>query len=264
MEMNTRLQVEHPVTEAVLALDLVEWQLRVAAGQQIPWEGHGGRQPNGSTPWKLGSTRRTPTEGFLPATGTVRRLSRARRPAAHPGGLRPAGRLRSRHRLRPHAGQGDRLGTGPGLPPCPGSGAALAATSVLGLTTNVGFLRRLVDRPEVSRAALDTELVDRIGPRISPPGPGPVGSGGRGRPAGSSAGGSHQVLSSTRWDRPDSWHVTGPAVYSSRWRVGGPGVRSDRRRLRRGRRGGASGRPLGRLDAHAVWGPTGSGLAGQG
>jgi acetyl-CoA/propionyl-CoA carboxylase, biotin carboxylase, biotin carboxyl carrier protein len=96
---------------------------------------------------------------------------------------------------------------------------ALAATSVLGLTTNVGFLRRLVDRPEVRAAQLDTELVDRIAADLVA------------EPDRSEVVGAAALLARLLeappgpivdpWDRPDSWRVTGPAVYSSRWRLAG-------------------------------------------
>ena len=216
MEMNTRLQVEHPVTEAVLALDLVEWQLRVAAGQQIPWEGHG-PAPNGHA-MEARIYAEDPDRGFLPATGTVRRLSQPD----------------DRPHIRVDSGlqAGSVIGTdydpmlakviawGPDRPTSLSRlRAALAATSVLGLTTNVGFLRRLVDRPEVRAAQLDTELVDRIAADLAA------------RPDPSEVVGAAALLARLLeappgpvvdpWDRPDSWRVTGPAVYSSRWRLAG-------------------------------------------
>ena len=78
MEMNTRLQVEHPVTEMITGLDLVEWQLRVAAGEPLPL--HAGRSSRSTAMRsRRASTPRIPTSGFLPSTGRLRAPARRRR-----------------------------------------------------------------------------------------------------------------------------------------------------------------------------------------
>ena len=215
MEMNTRLQVEHPVTEAVLGIDLVEWQLRVAAGERLPWEG-AGPQPRGHA-MEARVYAEDPRRGFLPATGTVVGL-------AEPDG--EGVRVDSGLRL------GAVVGTDydPMLAKVVAWGddrsqarqrldRALARTEILGVTTNVGFLRRLLQHPEVVAGRLDTELVERVAPTLA----------GEAAPPGvaAAAGLLSQLLAeagrrtSDPWDLADGWRLTGAAPYATRWQVGG-------------------------------------------
>jgi len=95
MEMNTRLQVEHAVTEAITGLDLVEWQLRVASGQALPWQQADIRLQGHAIEVRL--TAEDVPAGFLPQTGPVLRW---RPPTAH--GVRIDSALREGGQVSPH------------------------------------------------------------------------------------------------------------------------------------------------------------------
>ncbi|MFI7399131.1 acetyl/propionyl/methylcrotonyl-CoA carboxylase subunit alpha [Streptomyces sp. NPDC049541] len=157
MEMNTRLQVEHPVTELITGLDLVEWQLRVAAGEQLPFK-QGDITLTGHA-IEARVCAEDPARGFLPSGGTVLRL---REPQGD--GVRTDSGL----------SEGTEVGSlyDPMLSKVIAYGpdrktairklrAALAETVTLGVQTNAGFLRRLLAHPAVVAGELDTGLVER-------------------------------------------------------------------------------------------------------
>ncbi|MFC4614239.1 biotin carboxylase N-terminal domain-containing protein [Cellulomonas algicola] len=160
MEMNTRLQVEHPVTELVTGLDLVEQQLRVAAGGLLTFAQDDVHLSGHAVEARVYAE--DPSRDFLPTTGTVLVLDE------------PSGDgVRVDSALRP----GLEIGTtyDPMLAKVVAHGAdraealrrldaALAGTVVLGVRTNVGFLRRVLADPDVRAGRLDTGLLGRLLP----------------------------------------------------------------------------------------------------
>ncbi|GAA3068623.1 acetyl-CoA carboxylase biotin carboxylase subunit [Streptomyces glomeratus] len=158
MEMNTRLQVEHPVTELVTGLDLVEWQLRVAAGEPLSFEQKDITLTGHAVEARI--CAEDPARGFLPSGGTVLAL---REPQGD--GVRTDSGLT----------EGTEVGSlyDPMLSKVIAYGpdratalrklrAALAGTVTLGVQTNAGFLRRLLAHPAVVAGDLDTGLVERV------------------------------------------------------------------------------------------------------
>jgi 3-methylcrotonyl-CoA carboxylase alpha subunit len=177
MEMNTRLQVEHPVTEMITGLDLVEWQLRVAFGEALPK-----RQDELHIRGHALEARvyaENPEKGFLPSIGTLKHLHT---PAAvtfengaHDGtpaavridsGVRGGDAIspfydpmiaklivwgRDRDEALAHMSQ------------------ALAEYQIVGLASNIAFLKRLVESKPFATADLDTGLIERHHGELFPP-----------------------------------------------------------------------------------------------
>jgi 3-methylcrotonyl-CoA carboxylase alpha subunit len=166
MEMNTRLQVEHPVTEMITGLDLVEWQLRIAAGEPLPR-----RQADIAMRGHAVETRiyaEDPDRGFLPSTGRI----------AHLGSPPTSDHVRIDTGVR----SGDDVSRfyDPMLAKLVVWGAdragalrhladALAQYRVVGVATNVAFLQRLIAHPAFVAAKLDTGLIARYQADLFPP-----------------------------------------------------------------------------------------------
>jgi acetyl-CoA/propionyl-CoA carboxylase biotin carboxyl carrier protein len=157
MEMNTRLQVEHPVTEMVTGLDLVELQVRVAAGEALPLTQGDVRLDGHAIEARVYAE--DPARGFLPTGGTVLKVS-----GVHGPGLRVDSGLTEgivvgtdydpmMAKVIAHAE--DRDGALRRLD------SALAQFAVLGVQSNVEFLRFLLADPDVQAGRLDTGLLDR-------------------------------------------------------------------------------------------------------
>ncbi|NIM41520.1 MAG: acetyl-CoA carboxylase biotin carboxylase subunit [Hydrogenophaga sp.] len=162
MEMNTRLQVEHPVTEAITGLDLVEWQLRVAGGEPLPLQQHELRMNGHAIEARI--CAENPDNQFLPATGTLRVYRKPAHAAFERGVVRVDDGVREGDAISPFYDSmiaklivhGDtreqalaRLD------------AALAETRIVGLATNVQFLRHVVGSESFAKARLDTALIQR-------------------------------------------------------------------------------------------------------
>src|SRR5436853_3552779 len=166
MEMNTRLQVEHPVTEMITGLDLVEWQLRVAAGERLPllqdeltFSGHA---------IEARIYAEDPERDFLPATGKLLHL-------AFPA---------ETHDVRIDTGVEAGGEITPWYDPMIAKlivrgadretalarlGRALAETEIAGVTTNVAFLGRVAAGRAFAAAELDTGLIERNRAELFPP-----------------------------------------------------------------------------------------------
>ena len=158
MEMNTRLQVEHPVTEMVTGWDLVEWQIRIAAGERLRHS-----QDDIVTSGHAIEARvyaEDPAAGFLPTGGPVLALIEPNGPGIRvDSGLSAGMTVGSDYdpmlsKVIVHAD--DRAGALAAL------GRALADTAVLGVRTNIDFLRCVLSDDDVRAGRLDTGLLERL------------------------------------------------------------------------------------------------------
>jgi 3-methylcrotonyl-CoA carboxylase alpha subunit len=177
MEMNTRLQVEHPVTEMITGTDLVEWQLRVAAGQPLPKQQHE-LAINGHA-IEARVYAENPEKGFLPSIGTLRFMDVPAHVAFELGGTSsaPAG-----VRIDSGVREGDAISPfyDPMIAKLIVWGAdrtqalarmvqALSEFHIVGLATNIAFLKRLVEGEAFASADLDTGLIERNSATLFPP-----------------------------------------------------------------------------------------------
>ncbi|RQO55590.1 3-methylcrotonyl-CoA carboxylase [Paucibacter sp. KBW04] len=220
MEMNTRLQVEHPVTEAITGQDLVEWQLRVASGEPLPLKQHELKMHGHAIEARV--CAENPEAGFLPATGA---LTVARWPEH-------VKFERGDVRIDAGVGEGDEIS------PFYDSmvaklivwgedraqalarlDAALRDTHIVGLQTNVAFLRRCAATASFAQADLDTALIEREKEAL-------FGQAGLALDITAAAVVAHklaleaQAQDSDPWSRRDGWRMYGASVRRFDLRVG--------------------------------------------
>lgn len=167
MEMNTRLQVEHPVTEAITGTDLVAWQLIVASGGKLPK-----RQDELSITGHAIEARicaENPDNQFLPATGTLRVYQKPSHTTFEHSAVRIDDGVREGDTISPyydsmiaklivHADTREEA--------CAKLDQALSKLCIVGLPNNVAFLRRVLATPSFSKPDLDTALIQREQDRL--------------------------------------------------------------------------------------------------
>ena len=162
MEMNTRLQVEHPVTEMITGTDLVEWQLRIAAGEKLPATQGQLRIDGHAIEVRLYAE--DPQKGFLPSTGTLERL-RLSHEVRVDTGVREGDAVTAFYdpmiaKLIAH-GQ-TRAGAATKL------AEALAQSEIAGVRTNNAFLIRALSHPDFTRGDIDTGFIERHMAELAP------------------------------------------------------------------------------------------------
>lgn len=153
LEMNTRLQVEHPVTEAITGIDLVEWQMRVAAGLPLPATQADIRRSGHAIEARIAAER--PELGYQPATGTILGLT-------VPKGVRFDSGIATGAEIGVHydsmvaklIAYGDTRATAVAK-----LGRALSETAIVGINTNIGMLAACVERPAFTAGRLTTDFI---------------------------------------------------------------------------------------------------------
>jgi acetyl-CoA/propionyl-CoA carboxylase biotin carboxyl carrier protein len=261
LEVNARLQVEHPVTEAVTGLDLVELQLRVAAGEPLPFGQDDVRLSGHAIEARVYAE--DPANGFLPSTGRVV----AWREPVGVGAVGAAVGALPAVRLDAGVEEGSEVTAhyDPLLAKVIASGAdraqalarldrALAEMRVVGPTTNAAWLRALLARPEVRAGELDTTLIERLG--VAAPAPD------ESLAALAVVALFGEPASDDPWDALDGWRLGGPAARASaRMRLDGPAGEIEAEALPDGRGGWLLGAARS-LRARRL--PGGFGIEGEG
>jgi 3-methylcrotonyl-CoA carboxylase alpha subunit len=174
MEMNTRLQVEHPVTEMITGLDLVQWQLQVAAGEPLPLAQKDLRINGHSIESRVYAEN--PAKNFLPSTGTLKHLRSPQAAEfeveAGPASVRVDSGVREGDTISPYYdpmiaklivwGETREVALAR-------MAAALGEFEVVGVSTNIAFLGRVIRNRAFASGDLDTGLIERNRADLFPP-----------------------------------------------------------------------------------------------
>lgn len=224
MEMNTRLQVEHPVTEMITGHDLVEWQLRVAAGQPLPARQEDLRIHGHAIEARIYAEN--PEKGFLPSIGTLAYLGLPAHIAFANGDIRVDGGVRTGDTITPfydpmiaklivHGADRDQARAR--------MLQALAQTQAVGVQTNVAFLARLMRDSAFAAADLDTGLIERQRATLLPePTPADAATLALATAAvlasqGLAQSAPHAAAPADPWDRRDGWRLGGRYQRALQW-----------------------------------------------
>ncbi len=224
MEMNTRLQVEHPVTEMVTGHDLVEWQLRVAAGQPLPARQEDLRIHGHAIEARIYAEN--PEKGFLPSIGTLAYLGLPAHVAFANGDIRVDGGVRTGDTITPfydpmiaklivHGADRDQARAR--------MLQALAQTQAVGVQTNVAFLSRLMRDSAFAAADLDTGLIERQRATLLPePTPADAATLALATAAvlasqGQAQSAPHAAAPADPWDTRDGWRLGGRYQRQLQW-----------------------------------------------
>ena len=164
MEMNTRLQVEHPVTEEITGQDLVEWQLRIASGEKLP-KSQGELSING---WAMEARlyAEDPAKGFLPSIGRLDTFELGDENVRIDTGVEQGAEISPFYdpmiaKVIAHGPTRDAARSA--------LTQALDESAVWPLKTNAGFLVKALKHPDFIAARLDTGLIGREGEALMPP-----------------------------------------------------------------------------------------------
>ena len=217
MEMNTRLQVEHPVTEMITGQDLVEWQLRVAAGEPLPMQQSDLKLTGHAIEARIYAEN--PEKGFLPSIGTLTTLIFPGHQEFSLGDVRVDGGVAQSDTITPFYD--------PMIAKLIVRGRdrdearirmlqALGETRVAGLQTNIAFLKRLMADEAFASADLDTGLIERrhdaLFPQMEAPAPAVLAMAAAARlhtEGYRAAHGQAETQWADPWDVADGWRVAG-------------------------------------------------------